>query len=141
MTKFTKLLKHNARFRVSLPFLSYEVNVKDLIDSSNADERIAKLGEIKRDLGAAVIAVESLQTEATTRKTEADRLSETVERLNEEKTTAEALLKLPEESFTRLLTKKVQKVDGAGFLRVHWLVLLQGLYLALLSGISRRDDI
>ena len=127
MTEIIKALKHSARFRVSLPFFSYEVNLNDLVDSSSVDERITKLGEIKRDLEAAAVAVDSLQSEAEARKIEASRLHETVERLNEERTTAEALLKLPEESFTRLLSKASSKGRGRG--------LFEGAVVGFITGV------
>ena len=109
ITNAIKAMKQSARFRISLPFFSYEMNLKELVDSTNIDDRIAKLGEIKADLEAAVIAVDSLKSEAEDRKAETNNLRETIEQLNEERNTAEALLKLPEESFARLLTKANSK--------------------------------
>jgi len=116
MSKFLKQLKKSARFRVSLPFMSYEVNINDLIDSSKVDERISKLSEIQKDLEAAVVAVDSLQNEAETRQNEAKQLKEVVEHLNKERTTAEALLKLPEDSFTQLIAKASSKGRWRGHL-------------------------
>jgi hypothetical protein len=127
MSNIIKAIMSGARFRVSLPFISYEVNLNDLVDSSNVDKRISKLGEIKRDLEAAVVAVDSLQSEAATRKTEANQLSNVVERLNEERTTAEALLKLPEDSFTRLMTKANSKG--------RWRGLFEGALIGFDTGI------
>lgn len=122
-----KATKHGARFRISLPFLSYEMNLNDLVDSSNVDERIARLGEIKVDLEAAVIAVDSLKTEAEARKMEANKLRETVEQLSEERTTAEALLRLPEASFARLLTKANSKG--------HWRGIIEGIVVGFVTGV------
>lgn len=127
MAKITNALKRGARFRVSLPFISYEMNLNDLVDSSNVDDRIAKLGEIKSDLEAAVLAVDSLKSEAEARKAEANNLRETVEQLNEERTTAEALLKLPEESFTRLLTK----ANAKG----RWRGIIEGIIVGFVTGV------
>lgn len=75
----SSIAKHlkKARLRVSLPFLSYEVTLDDLIDSKDVDERIKRLSAIKNDLEATIIAVGQLQAEAFKSKNEADKLRET----------------------------------------------------------------
>lgn len=108
MSKLGQMFK-SARFRVGLPFLSYEVRLDDLLDTKSADERIAKLGAIKDDLDAAGVAVEALKQEAEGRRREADELKDTVQKLEEEKNTVETLLKLSEESFTRVLIRASAK--------------------------------
>lgn len=111
MSKLRNLKKRlsKARFRINLPLLSYEIPIDEILNSRTADERIAKLDDIKRDLQGAIDAVEGLQTEARTRKAEADDLQQTVEKLNEDKDTAQTLLKLPEESFARLVSRASSK--------------------------------
>jgi hypothetical protein len=47
--KITKVLR-NARFRVSLPFFSYEVTVDDIMNSKDVDDRIKRLSTIRTDL-------------------------------------------------------------------------------------------
>ena len=130
MAKFTDALKtviRSVRFRILLPFFSYEVNLNDIVDSATVDERIAKLGEIKRDLEAAIVAVESLQGEAEARKVEADSLRNTVQQLNEERTTAEALLRVPEESFVTLLTRANSKG--------RWRGIMEGVMVGFVTGV------
>ena len=127
MSKLINTLKRGARLRISLPFFSYEVNLDDLVDPTNVDKRISKLSEIKQDLEAAVLAVDSLRREAEDRKTEAIHLSRMVEQLNEERTTAEALLKIPEDSLTRLLTKASS--------RGRWRGILEGALVGFITGV------
>lgn len=117
----------SASFRIALPFLSYEVRLNDLIDTKSADERIARLGVIKEDLEAAVVAVEGLKPEAEARKREAGELKDTVQKLEEEKNTVETLLKLPEESFTRVLTRASAKGRVRG--------VVEGMLLGFLTGV------
>lgn len=104
MRKFARKLS-KARFRLSLPFISYEVGIDELFRSQSIDHRIAKLGEIKRDLLGAIEAVETLQTEAHERKGEVAQLQESVKRLRDDKDTAETILRMPEESFARLISR------------------------------------
>ncbi|MBI4317546.1 MAG: hypothetical protein HY675_03570 [Chloroflexi bacterium] len=102
-------MKRGTRLRISLPFISYEVALDDLATSDTVDARIARLGEIKRDLEAAIAAVHGLQEEARDRKTEADQLQALIAKLQEDKSAAESLLKLPEESFIRLVGRATSK--------------------------------
>jgi len=116
-----KLSKHlkKARLRVALPFVSYEVTLDDILDSKDVDERIKRLSTIKSDLADTVAAVEQLQADALQSKHEADNLKKVVEQLERDKSTAEEMLKLPEESFARLVSKASSKgrlkgiVEGA----------------------------
>lgn len=123
------IAKHlrKARFRVALPFFSYEVTLDDLIDSKNVDDRINRLSQIKGDLEDTIGAVEQLQAEALQHKAEADSLKETVEKLQQDKSTAEAMLKLPEESFSRVLTRANSKGRIRG--------LVEGLIIGLITGV------
>jgi hypothetical protein len=116
-----------ARFRVSIPFVSYEVTLDDLLDSKDVDVRIKRLSDIKGDLEDTIGAVEQLQAEALKHKADADALKVTVERLEQDKSTAEAMLKLPEESFSRVLTKANSKGRIRG--------LVEGIIIGLITGI------
>jgi len=127
MSKIIDSVKRSARFRVSLPFFSYEVNLNDLVDSSTIDERISKLGRVKEDLEAAIVAVSTLQKEAEKHREEANKLSETVSMLSKERLTAEALLKIPEDSFTRLLTKANSKG--------RWRGIVEGAIVGFITGV------
>jgi len=104
MSKILKYLS-KSRLRINLPFISYEVTFDDLVSSKNVDERIARLGEIRQDLQGAIEAVENLEAEALERKSEVAQLQQSVEKLEEDKNTAEAILKVPEEAFSRLLAR------------------------------------
>ena len=126
MPKFGKIFT-SMRFRVDLPFLSYEVRLDDLLDIKSADERIAKLSAIKEDLEAAVVAVEGLKREAEARKSEADELTDTVQKREEEKSTVETLIKLPQESFSRILTRASAKGRVRG--------LVEGMVVGFATGL------
>lgn len=125
----SSIAKHlkKARLRVSLPFLSYEVTLDDLIDSKDVDERIKRLSAIKNDLEATIIAVGQLQAEAFKSKNEADKLRETISTLEQDKSTAEAMLKLPEESFSRVLSRASSKGRVRG--------IIEGIIIGFITGI------
>jgi chromosome segregation ATPase len=114
------------RIRVSLPFFAYEVKLDDVLNPANAESRIAKLDAIKQDLEAAVVAVGELRTEAEARKAEADTLRSTVAQLENERKTAEEMLKLPEEALTGLLSRAGSRGRTRG--------IIEGLLIGLLTG-------
>lgn len=128
MTPYT-IAKHlkKARLRVSLPFLSYEVTIDDLIDSKDIDERIERLSTIKNDLEETIVAVEQLQAEAFKSKNEADKLRVTISALEQDKSTAEAMLKLPEESFSRVLSRASSKGRVRGR--------IEGIIIGFITGV------
>lgn len=94
--------------------------------SPSVDERIAKLAAIQSDLEAAIEAVKSLQRSATESKAEAEELQRTVAKLQQDKRTAESLIKVPEESFARLMHNANAKARGRG--------LIEGLGVGLVTG-------
>ena len=94
--------------------------------SPTVDERIAKLAAIQEDLHAAIQAVKSLQDSALNSKAEAEELQKTITRLQQDRKAAEDLIKVPEESFARLLHGATAKARGRG--------LLEGLGVGLLTG-------
>ena len=126
MTKFKHFLS-NARFRINLPFISYEFSIDDLVNSENIDERISKLESVKKDLYEAISAVNELQSDAQKNKDEVESLKFTVERLQEDKNTAEKLLKVPQDSFVRLF----ERASSKGRLR-GW---IEGLIIGFISGV------
>lgn len=67
------ILKKSRRLSISLPFLRYEMDLRQIWDSRPVDQRIAKLDQIRADLSAAVDAVTELQQEAQRSKREAER--------------------------------------------------------------------
>jgi predicted nuclease with TOPRIM domain len=125
-SSLAKYLK-KARLRVSLPFLSYEVTLDDLIDSKDVDERIERLSTIKNDLEETIVAVEQLQAEAFKSKNEANKLKETISLLEQDKSTAEAMVKLPEESFSRVLSRASSKGRVRG--------IIEGIIIGFITGI------
>ena len=86
------------------------------LDPRTVDERIARLDQIRADLGGAIDAVTELQKEAQDNKREASQLREAVDRLEQDKITAETLLKVPEDSFARMLGRANSKARLRGLL-------------------------
>jgi tetrahydromethanopterin S-methyltransferase subunit A len=126
MSKLARSLG-KARVRISLPFLSYEWQINDVLDSKDVDERIARLGEIKRELEGAIDAVTSLQKEANTRKQEVDNLSVAIDCLQQDKQAAEQILKIPKESVARIISEANSKGRIRG--------IIEGVILGLITGI------
>lgn len=90
------------------------------------DERLAKLANIREDLGDAMKAVDELQKSALTAKREADTLESEVTRLRQDRVVAEELASVPEEAFARLLARATAKGRGKG--------LIEGIVVGLLTG-------
>lgn len=109
-------LKKSGKLSVSLPFLRYEMDFGQALDPRTVDERIARLAQIHADLHAAAEAVAELQREARDNKREAESLRQAVERLEQDKVTAETLLRVPEDSFARMLARANSKARIRGLL-------------------------
>jgi len=103
----TKRLFSNAKVRIrfGLPFIDSEITFNDIFDSQSIDTRIAPLSDIKKELESAILAVDSLQSEAQQNKKEVNKLQERIRELKEDKSTAENLLKVPQESFIPLMER------------------------------------
>jgi hypothetical protein len=112
--KVIDILRKSSKLSVSLPFLRYEMDLSQALDNRNVDERIARLDQIRTDLGAAVEAGSELQREAQDNKQEAHLLREAVAGLEQDKVTAETLLKVPEDSFARMLARANSKARIRG---------------------------
>ena len=110
------VLKSNSKLSVSLPFLRYEIDLAQALDPKTVDERIARLDQIRNDLNAAVEAVVELQSEAQDNKKEAEELRKAVQQLEQDKITAEKLLQVPEESFSRMLARANAKARLRGLI-------------------------
>ena len=128
MSNLKDLLTKNAKIRISFPFFSYEITPDELLNSKSVDERISKLEKVRADLLDAVNAVESLQEEAQQSKSEVSNLNEELEKLREDKETTENLLKVPEESFARVLDKASSKAQ--------WRGLFIGFFLGILASLA-----
>lgn len=100
---------------------------KILKPEPTVDERLRKLAKIQEDLNEALQAVSELQTSALTSKKEAAALEQEVSRLRQDKAVAEELVKVPEEAFSRLLSRASAKGRGRG--------LLEGVVVGLGTGI------
>jgi hypothetical protein len=120
------ILKKSSRLSLSLPFFRYEMDLGQALDPKTVDERIARLDQIRADLGGAIEAVTELQREAQDNKKEAKQLREAVDRLEQDKVTAETLLKVPEDSFARILGRANSKARARG--------LLEGSLIGLATG-------
>jgi hypothetical protein len=110
------ILKKSSRLSLSIPFFRYEMDLGQALDPRTVDERIARLDQIRADLGGAIDAVTELQKEAQDNKREASQLREAVDRLEQDKITAETLLKVPEDSFARMLGRANSKARLRGLL-------------------------
>lgn len=117
----------NVKIRVSLPFISYEITPEEFLNRKTIDERIVKLEKVKSDLLDAVDAVRSLEEEARKSKDESDRLDAQLSKLRKDKETTEELLKLPQDSFARVLAKASR---GA-----QWIGIVIGFFLGILASL------
>lgn len=117
-------------FRISMPLFGYFDF--ELEDSKTIDERIARLGEIKDDLTGAIKAVDELQKEALTRKSEVELLQESVQKLQKDKDAVESLLKIPEDSFSRILTRATSKSRVRGIIEGSIIGFITGALSSLL---------
>lgn len=100
--------------------------VRILRPEPSIDERLLKLAKIQEDLGDALEAVSELQKSAMVSKKEANNLEQEVHRLREDKATAEELVKIPEEAFSRMLSRASAKGRGRG--------LVEGILVGLSTG-------
>lgn len=82
---------------------SEEISVEEV------SRRIAKLARIRSDLESAVVAVTALQVDADEKQKHRELLRQSIAELSTDKTVAEALLRVPEESFSRLLARASQR--------------------------------
>lgn len=128
MSLFDKLHAHlrKARIRISIPFISYEATIGELADSRSIDERITQLERVREDLLGAVSAVEELQGKALETKKQYLELEHTIKTLQDQKATTEALLKIPEESFSRVFVKASS--------RGRWRGLIEGAFIGFATG-------
>ncbi|NET25964.1 hypothetical protein [Okeania sp. SIO1I7] len=121
------LSKAQVRIKLPIPFISYEIPLNEVIDPQSIDTRISRLSDIKKELESAIFAVESLQGEAQENKEKVSKLQERIRELEEDKSTAETVLKVPQESFARLIENASSKGRVRGW--------IEGLILGLLSGV------
>jgi hypothetical protein len=125
LKKDVRDIMKKGRIRIALPFLTYEILPDELFGSKTVDERIDALGKVRSDLLDAVSAVESLQKEAQQSKLEVANLNEQLKTLTTDKTTTESLLKIPEQSFARVL--------GKASSRAQWKGIVLGFVLGILA--------
>ncbi|MBK6659275.1 MAG: hypothetical protein IPG43_14495 [Proteobacteria bacterium] len=119
-------IKKNSKVSVSLPFLRYELDLTQALDPATVDERIARLDQIRKELEAAAEAVGELRREAFDNKQEAESLRQSLKQLEQDKVTAETLLQVPEESFSRMLARANSKARIRG--------IVEGLFIGLSTG-------
>ncbi len=124
MAKLTESLK---RVRITgVNIFGVQVNLDELLRSSDVDERIERLSEVKRDLEAAVEAVSVLQAEAVSKKAEVETLRSAAKQAAEDRETAEKLLTVPEESLARVIAKANSRGRVRG--------ILEGALVGFLTG-------
>ena len=124
--RILSVLKKSSRISLSVPFFRYEMDLGQALDPRTVDERIARLDQIRADLSGAIDAVTELQREAQDNKKEAEQMRQAVERLEQDKVTAETLLKVPEDSFARILGRANSRARLRG--------LLEGSLIGLTTG-------
>ena len=122
---------HPTKRRASLGFnflgLKGEITEESIIDfAEDVDARIKKLSQVRDDLQAAVIAVDSLRVEATQRHDEVHKLRDAVAQLKQDHQTTQTLLEVPKESFARVLSE----VSARDKLRGR----IEGVVLGLITG-------
>jgi hypothetical protein len=130
MSKFLRYANIFLRYieiEINLPFISYKISPDELVSRESVDTRIAKLEKVRSDLLDAVDAVKSLEAEAHKNKDELIQLSEQLSTLKQDKETTEALLKLPQDSFARVLDNASK---GA-----QWKGLVIGFFLGILASL------
>lgn len=103
------------------------VTLEDVTSSKLVDERIAKLDKIKFELESAVLAVDTLKQDAVKTQAEAKSLQELVGGLRRDKESFEQMLKVPEDSLARILSKAAKKGRIRG--------IVEGLIIGLSTGV------
>ncbi len=121
----TALLKQG-RLRISIPFLTYEMRIDGLLSEKSVEDRIARLAEIQDELEGAVTAVSDLKDEAIRTKDEANSLRSRIDELEKDKSAAEKMLEVPEESFSRLLSRANSKARLRGIVEGSCIGFLTG---------------
>ena len=124
-TKLKRILS-DAVAKITVSIAGVSISLADIGSSKNVDERIARLGEIKSDLEAAIAAVDQLQKDANESKEEVSQLQTNIAALQQDKATAERLLNVPEESFARLLARATRRGRIGG--------IILGVIIGLLTG-------
>lgn len=120
-------LKADGRFRISMPFFSYELKLDELFGPSSADDRIKKLDDMKYDLARAIEAINGLKQDAVDKRNELEELNKSLESTRADKETTESVLKLNEESFARILNRASSKGRRRG--------VIEGVLIGLVTGI------
>jgi replicative DNA helicase len=83
--------------------------VDEKINAEVVAKRVAKLTSIRRDLEAAVVAISALEVDAQEKQAERERLKQLLSQLQADTKSAEAILALPEDTFTRLFHRASSK--------------------------------
>lgn len=103
-----------------------QVNLEDVLSGAGVDERIRRLTGIKRDLVAAVEAVNGLESEAVGRKAELEALRSAVSQATQDKDAIEKALAVPEEALARIMSRATAKGRVRG--------VVEGLIIGFLTG-------
>lgn len=125
LKELTKLLNRVGieTLKISMPLVGVGIEFEE---SKTIDERISRLAEIKGDLEGAIKAVDELQQEALEKKTEVEKLQESVQKLEKDKDAVESLLKIPEDSFSRILDRATSKSRKRG--------IIEGIIIGFVTG-------
>lgn len=106
--------------------LGVQVNLEDVLTGTDVDERIRRLSGIKRDLEAAVQAVNGLESEAVSRKAELEALRSAASQAAKDKQAIETALAVPEAALARVMSRATAKGRLRG--------VIEGLIIGFLTG-------
>lgn len=114
-------------------YVAYRVDGKipvyqdEMISTEEIAKRVERLAEIRSEIESVVEAVKLLESDGREKLKERETLKQTLSQLQADKQSAEAILQLPEGSFTRLFERAARKGRIRG--------LVEGLLIGFLSSV------
>lgn len=116
---------------IRIPFLRKYLVMKFNIffddERGEIEDKIIKLGKIKEDLEQVIDVVDEMESEAKRKKTEIDQLTNQLLKVEEQKKTAEQILKLPKEAFVSLIEDANKKGRNRG--------IIIGIIISIVAGL------
>ncbi len=127
------IIDDNSTITLEFPIIPFLLKYKavlrpsDFFPRQQAQERIEQLGQIRSQLLEVVSTIDDLEVQAKTNKTQVEALQLEIERLRQDKSAAEALLSVPEESAVRIISR----ANSIG----KWRGRLEGLLIGIVSSL------
>jgi septal ring factor EnvC (AmiA/AmiB activator) len=136
MSKIVDFLK---RFRPSLTFdpssgttsLAFDLDKKIELNNKEIEERINQLDEVRDKLIKAADAIDLISNESKIKRNELEILKSKLDQINKDKDTAEKILEVDKESFTRLLIETNQRTEKKSI----WIGIIIGFFTGTLSSL------